>query len=459
MKHPLFSNDMFSRSTDLAPQQLINCVVFSSPSSTRSATPIVQRPGTSDLVTLAAANVRGMARSKDGTELYVVSGNKFYELNTSFTATERGTLSSSTGVVDIAVGEDNVGIKNTASTDGYEFIPSSNTFATVVDADFPNLVSLTYQDTYFIGAESGTGRIWVSENDDFSAWDALDFATEESQPDDSLQVISVKRNLWILGNTTAAPWYNSGDTFPFDRASFNEKGIVSSHAAAKIGEKLYWISKNESAIAEVVMSQGYDAVSISGEGINYKLSTLTLTDAEAYPFHLDGNDFLLWELPTSNLTLVYNATTRTWSQWQNSAAGRFAMRGCTEFAGRIVFGDAASGKIKSLSFGNVDDSGTDFNWTIVAPTLYVDNKRIFLYRAELDFEAGGGAFNTTLQASDNGGNTFTNHGTQAAGTVTDAKMEWTGLGSGNMWTIKLTGASDTTWRFFNLQLEFEVGGL
>lgn len=459
-KLPFNSKSIFGRSTDLSPDDLTNILVISHPENPRSQVSAWLRPGLSTLLTLATSPVRGLGYNEDGTEMYAVAGNKFYEIDTSWIATERGTLSTSSGRVLIVMGEDSVLIKNTGSTDGYSFIPSSNTFASVSDPDFPDLISICYQDTYFIGVERNTGRAWISANDDPTSWDALDFATEEAKSDNALQAVSLNRDLYLIQVNSTGIWYNSGDTFPFDRRQFFEQGGLSSYSAVGLDKSIFNIQNCPTGDGRVIEMAGYDFKEIVAPEVTYKISSLsTKSDCEAYALVIEGQKLVIWSFPTENLTIVYNVSSGYWHKWTDAAGtGEFPIKGYVWFNNTHVIGDPTSGKIYKLSFDNPDDAGTDFSWSIITPTFVNEHgKRMFLSCVKLDFEAGGGAYNVTMSKSWDGGNNFTSHGTKSAGTLTYGRMKWNSLGSGYELCLKFTGTSNNAWRFFNIFADVTFG--
>ena len=88
----------------------------------------------SPFVTLAAGTCRCLFEHKG--VLYAVGANKFYSINTSGTATERGTLNTSSGIVRWAMIDDQIMLVD--GTNGYNYIISTTTFAEISDADYPD---------------------------------------------------------------------------------------------------------------------------------------------------------------------------------------------------------------------------------------------------------------------------------------------------------------------------------
>jgi len=63
-----------------------------------------------------------------------------------------------------------------------------------------------------VASMKNSGQFFISGSYDVTAWDALDYATAEGDPDYLQAIISENRELWLLGKTSYEVWYNSGDS-------------------------------------------------------------------------------------------------------------------------------------------------------------------------------------------------------------------------------------------------------
>ena len=126
---------------------------------------------------------------------FVVVGATLYELASDGTETSRGTLSSASGVVSMA--DNGVDLLIVDGTDGYKFTLATNTFAVIVDVDFPAANRVSFDDGYFILNDAGTGKFWVTSLYSTDV-DPLDFATAEGAPDPIVSLIVDHRELWLF---------------------------------------------------------------------------------------------------------------------------------------------------------------------------------------------------------------------------------------------------------------------
>lgn len=446
-------------SVDIDPERVVNMVKLNFPNNQRFQNGLVLRPGYSSFSAAVNTSIRGMASTTSQTSGYVVDGNKFYTIDSSGTRTERGTLSTSTGYVDIILGVDNVFINPTATSDGYVYVPSTTSFAAISDPDFPDLLKATYQDTYFIGIERNTGRIWHSANDDASSWSALAFATTESQPDDNVSIISFDRYLYVLGQQTSEFWFNSGETFPFNRGEFINLGCSATNSVIWLEQFVYFLGATPQGIGGVYrLNNQFIPQKISTQSIDTRIESLsTISDCETIGFTHDGNDIVVFVFPTADLTLVYNATTNAWSEWEDSGGNYYPFGHYMRINNKHIIGASTGGALYQFNFTTVDDAGTDFSWQLITPTLYSEGRYIApdRIRIDLDDNAANGA-DIVLKTSVDGGNNFDAGRTRTV--ATGQGVMWNMPAASNYLTYDISGSSDAIFRLFNISTDVAIGG-
>ena len=112
MKIPFLGGSYEGRSSNVASQRMINYFYEKN----KDGESIVSAPGCTTLVTPKVAEVRGAIEYND--KAYFVVGNTFYEVNSAGTATSRGTINTSSGLVSMAHNGFRVGaIDDLASAD------------------------------------------------------------------------------------------------------------------------------------------------------------------------------------------------------------------------------------------------------------------------------------------------------------------------------------------------------
>jgi hypothetical protein len=193
-----------------------------------------------------------------GGYLYVVSGATLYRVDTNWSATSLGTLSTSTGRVGMA--DNGIQLLIVDGLKGYTYTVGTATFAEVTDPDFPKARTCCFQDGYFILEVPGTGRFVITSLYDGTAVDALDFATSEGSPDNVVSVLSDHRELWVFNEKSTEVYWNSGNAdFPFERinGAYIENGSLAPFAAAKMDNSVFWIGRDDKGQAIVWRANGY----------------------------------------------------------------------------------------------------------------------------------------------------------------------------------------------------------
>jgi hypothetical protein len=324
-----------------------------------------------------------------GGYLYAVIGSALYKIDTSGAfVVMTGNLISFTGRVWMS----NNGTQLMITDGTYGYILAGNVLSRIADTDFPTPSSLTFQDGYFIISSKDTGRFYISDSYDGTAWDALDYATAEGDPDELQAVISAHRELWLLGKISYEVWYNSGDaTFPFDRipGAVNRVGCVAPFSAAEHQGVIAWLDDTRCVQAS---SSGYQVGKISTSQIEYQFAQYgTVSDAIGFFYSQEGHVFYVLTFPTEQKTWVYDSVTQ---MWHTRASGpndtRHPANCYALFKGMPIVGDYDSGKLYKYDLAKYSDNGKMVRRIRSCPAISSDRKRITHHSLEIEFEPGVG---------------------------------------------------------------------
>ena len=150
MKTPILGSAYVARSVNAADNRMVNLFPEVIPEGGKEPAFLNRAPGLNFLATIGDGPIRGLWVLKaDPTRAFVVSGNKFYEIDSNYTATLRGTLiADNLGPVSMA--DNGTQIFIAANPKGYIFNTSTNAFAEITDPDFPGAVTVSFLDGYFI---------------------------------------------------------------------------------------------------------------------------------------------------------------------------------------------------------------------------------------------------------------------------------------------------------------------
>lgn len=385
-------------------------------------------PGLETYATAGGGPIRGAISSTSG-RAFVVSGDTFYEVNTDGTTTDHGNLNTQTGLVSIA--ENNTQIIVVDGTDGWIFTKASDSWAQIVDADFPTCSLVTYQDGYFIVIEDGTQNFYISAIGDGASWGAADFTTVQSSPDNLISLISDNSNLWLFGNRSIEVYQNTGNAdFPFERipGAVIQNGCQAAFTVKKFDRSLVWLGVDEDGKGAVWQARGYDAQRISTQAIERRINSATsLEDAYAWVYRQQGHIFYVLQIPNLNTSLVYDGYTGQWHErmyLDPETNTREIHRGSCHFFfdDKNLVGDRVTGKVYDMRLDLYDDAGDPMVRERIAPCISDENRNVKHSSFELDMEAGvginagqGSDPQIMMQYSDDNGYTYSSELWRAMG--------------------------------------------
>lgn len=386
-------------------------------------------PGKELFATAGTGPVRNGFVSSNG-RMFVVSGTKLFEIDSSGNETERGTLNTEAG--NVTIDENSTQLAICDGDDGYIFTYATNVFAVINDSDFPSSGTITSIDGYFAVNENNTGKFFISNLNDGSLWDTLDFATAESSPDQLKRVIRALGLLWLMGSKTTEPWTNTGDAaFPFQKISGGEMpvGIMAPHTALEFGGSLQWVGQDDKGNGVVYRAKGFTPQRVSTEAIEILIGRATdKENIRAYCYQRDGHDFYALTGGGLETTLVHDLTTNLWHERAYlNMQGEYEqdLASCCMFAfGDHYVGSRVDGKIFRLSLDAYSDDGAAIARDRVYTHLSNEGERVRYNALEIGFETGVGLQSgqgsdpvALLKISKDGGRTWSDWYTMPIGAV------------------------------------------
>jgi len=352
MKTPILGSAYVTRSVNAADARMVNLFPEIIPEGGIEPAFLQRTPGLSPLVTLGvgAGEVRGLWAF--GAYMYAVCADKLYKLDSSYTATELGTIAGS-GPVSMA--DNGIQLFIAANGPGYIYNASTDVFAPITDPDFEGAVNVSYLDGYFVFNQPNSQSIWVTQLLDGSSVDPLDFASAEGDPDNVVGLIADHRELWVFGTNTVEVWYNAGATdFPLQRiqGAFNETGCASAYSIAKMDNGLFWLARDDRGDGMVYRANGYTGQRISTHAVEWQIQQYgDLSDAIGYTYQQDGHSFYVLVFPSANTTWVYDVATQAWHEragWNNGQFTRHRGNCQVFFNTQVILGDFENAKLYAL---------------------------------------------------------------------------------------------------------------
>jgi len=352
---------------------------------------LINTPGLAFFCELPTFPVLGLHNNKG--RVFAVTPSKMYEIFKNGTFKELGDVDLKGRVVM----EDN-GIQVVA-VDGFKafyYDAREDEVKQIIDEAFYPATTVTYQDGYFLFDRKGTGQFFISELLDV-AFDPLDFATAEGQPDNLVAVLSDHREIFLFGTETIEVWYNSGASdFPFERnqGAFVEKGCGARYSVAKQNNTVYFIGSD----LMVYQMTGYTPVRISTHAVEKTLKDVDLSDAFAYTYQDEGHLFYVLTIPSRDITWCYDISTGAWHVRQSYQFGRHQSNNAIFFDSKTLVGDFQNGRIYQMAGNFYTDDGEPVIREFVLPT--VNNGREFLTVDSLEFDMGTGVGLISGQGND-----------------------------------------------------------
>lgn len=394
--------------------------------------------------------VRGMYWT--GSRLFAVVDSTLWEVSSSGTGTSRGTLSTSTGLVDFAHGTTQLVIVD--GPNGYVLTLASNAFAAITGDGWLGSERIGYIDGFFIAVDPGSQQFyWNANLDDATTWDATEFASASSAPDDIVAVVVDHREIWFLGEFSTELWYLTGNgESPFERNSGTilDVGCAATHSAQKMDNRVFWLGQDRNGSGMVYMADGYIPRRISTHAIEEMIrGGSDLSASTAWTYQQDGQSFYVLAVPGLATTLVYDVSAGMWHERAELISGDLAQwRGvCRAHAFRQMLIGGSDGVIYRLD-PTVNLYGSDVLYRertsphVSAPT----RNRVTFSNFRLDVTVGevGQSISPVIELSysDDGGKTWGNWLQRSTGAVGRywTQVEWRRLGQARdrVWKIRCT---------------------
>ena len=421
-------------------------------------------------LTLPTAPIYGMSEFRG--VLYVVAGAYLYKVLNDYSYTTIGAvdLDFDTTIAANNAGQVcfNSGYKNKA----YVYDTVASTLTQITDPAFYGSPRVDYLDGYGVFVRPGTQQFYISALNDFTAFDALDFASDEADPDNLVTHIVDHQELILFGERVTTVWFDSGDaTFPLARreGATMEVGCAAALSVAKMDNTVFFLGRTSHGTGLVYKLNQYSPQIISNRGIEYLINSFErVDDAFAYTYQKNGHSFYVLTFPTANKTLVYDAAIQdndlAWSVRETYGLGR-DRASCYAFAfGKHLVGDFVSGVLYELDENTHTDAGLPIVWSRTCAHIISDFKRIKHKEVVLNFETGVGLEDGTdplvyLTYSDDGGHSYITPREASLGVIGQRKnrVMWARLGNSRDRVYKVFGSEPVKTVLMGGYIDVEAG--
>lgn len=455
----LVGQDYQSRTTPLSAQVTQNLYPEPVPNGI-SPSALLAWPGAK--LKLASTQVnRGLHEWKG--HVYAVNGTNLVKVDSSYTGTVIGLISGTARCVF-------------AGSSAYLYIVSNglvwrtdgSTVESVNDSDLESPDSVAFLNSTLI-YDGQDGRFVTSDAGDGSAIDSLNYATAEALPDDLIRVYTFNQQVYMMGEKSIEPWYNSGvGNPPFDRVEGGivQVGIAGVHAVTNTDRAMYFLGHDKTAYR----LEGYAPVQVSTVAINNAFESYETSDCVCFSLKLQGQSFVIYQFPIANKTWCFSETFNTWFELSTEGA-RHLVNGYVYAFGKHLVSDYRNGNIYEWDLNTYTDNGQPITRLRATQPIYSDGiaeagKDVFWERLELFINSGNGLVlgqgqnpQVMMQYSDDGGYTWSTELWESAGLLGNYqwRVTWYSLGSSisRIYRFKLTDPIE--FHMFKLHADVEVG--
>ena len=229
-----------------------------------------------------------------------VVGNTLYSFSKSGAHTSIGTIEGSSRCIFSDDGANLVivvpGVK--------VYVWDGTTLSEVTDTNIINSLAVTFINNQMVYTKSNL--FIVANVGDPTTANGLNAANAESQPDDLVRAYAFQQTVYMFGERSTEPWWNTGQgNPPFSRidGQIFEVGCIAPNSIANTDEAVYWVGDDQA----IYQASGGIKKRISSIALSHQMSTYsTLSDAFGYTFTMEGQNFYLVTFPTANKTWCLN---------------------------------------------------------------------------------------------------------------------------------------------------------
>lgn len=429
-------------------------------------------PGYEEWVDMSGSVVRGMLEHRGVG--YAVIDNILYSITDKNTQTNLGTLSTSTGKVQMAAINDEIGVVD--GTSFYHYKISTTTFSTPADADIPSSPTvLTAIGEYFVIPEPDDKKLFVSDLADGTSWNALSFVSADTRPDNIVGCSVANTLLYAMCEYSTEIFYISGgDVVPLDRAVAGsyDIGTPAKHSPAVVNNTMYWLGQNKGGSVGVVRSNGGSPELISNRAMTQKIGTYdTISDAFGWTYQENGHPFYMITFPsvetingqTIGRTWAFDLSTRVWSEVGSKRTNAVSppqlsrhTANCSLFLNNEhLIGDYLSGKIFKLSDTVYTEDGDEIIRTIKTSHIVDTDLPVSMSDLVVETESGVGLDGSGqgtdpeigMRFSKDRGRTWSNQLTRKTGKLGEynTRAKWSRIGTGRSITLEFTMSDPIKW--------------
>jgi hypothetical protein len=311
-----------------------------------------------DTFAIGAGTDRGGYNWND--TLYRVSGTKLISVSSTGIVTIVGDVGGSTRVT-LTSSFDRLAIASNEQLWYY----NGTTLSQVTDTDLGVCLDIVWQDGYFISTD-GTSIVLTDLNDPTSV-NPLAYGSAEADPDSILGLLTIRGELYVLGQRTIEVFYNTGvvtdaapDPFARQRGAQIDKGIVGTHAKTLFLDTFAFCGAGRNEQPKIYVAGQGVATPISTRGIERILGDLSSADLATIVLETrnsEGSNTLYVHLPDQTLCYDHEASQAAEEPiWYRLASGVYGNQAYRARNFTYAYGQWHCGDIESSNLGVLVDT-------------------------------------------------------------------------------------------------------
>ena len=286
---------------------------------------------------------------------------------TSVTLTNPG--SGYTGTLTVSFSGGGAGATATASLNSFPSNP------------VPGLV---YLDGYVFVMDQ-QGQIWQSDNENPTAWGALNYISATSEADKGVAIARHLNYIVAFKQWTADFFYDAGNptgsVLSINQSAHMEVGCADGNSIQNPEQTLIWMATVVEGGRTIMLLNGLSPVKVSTKAVENFLNASDLSGTYSWLYKIAGHTLYGLVLTDQNVTLVYDMDEKEWHIWTTSkdyiggGENYFECSFVTQFpfnSGNFYVLDAANGLMFTLSPNNYVDPFGPIRMRIVTDRMDFD---------------------------------------------------------------------------------------
>lgn len=343
--------------------------------------------------------------------LYVVAGTGLYKVTDTGVQTLIGSMNISTTAPVFMERNRRATADIGIVCDGLMYYCRADVLTQVTDIDLLSPITLAFSDGYF-GITTAQNKWQIGAIDDASAWDGLDFATADADPDSLVRIAAIQGQFLLFGEKSVEIWQNTGGAdFAYQRSFVVPMGIFAANSVATVDGTIAWVAHDRT----VRMLASGDAPSIISDP-DVERDIQSVQDGstiDATSWVSGGHTF--YKITCPEWTWVYDTRQSRWHQRKTYGRPNYRVSFVVQFGNRLIAGDATTGALFDMGPQFADDAGDPLVSTVVLPPVHAFPYRLTHDVLYIDVQRGVGTGqgapqdvdpSLMLEWSHDGGETF-----------------------------------------------------